>query len=120
MQKRVKGRTLGRTSAQRRALLVGIAGSLFEHGRVKTTEAKAKEVRRVAEKAITTAKKGTLASRRRLEGMFPSTTAKELVDTIAPRFKDRKGGYTRIVKTGVRKGDAAKMAYLELVERGEE
>ena len=120
MRKRIKGRVLGRESAQRRALLVGITESLFEHGRVKTTVPRAKEVRRIAERAITTGKKGTLASRRRLERMFTTRTAKDIVDTIAPRFGDRPGGYTRIIKAGERRGDRAKIAFIELVDRGEE
>lgn len=118
MRKRVKGRILGRQSAQRSALLYGITESLFEHGRVKTTVPRAKEVRRLAERAITTGKKGTLASRRRLERRFSSNTAKQIVDTIAPRFSERPGGYTRIIKAGERKGDRAQIAFIELVDRG--
>lgn len=120
MRKRVHVRIFGRKTAQRRALLVGITESLFEHGRIQTTEARAKEVRRVAERAITTGKKGTLASRRALEATFTSKIAKEIVDTIAPRFKERSGGYTRVIKTEHRRGDRARMALIELVERGDE
>jgi len=117
MKKRVKGRTLGRTGAQRRALLVGITESLFTHGRIKTTEARAKEARRVADRAITTGKKGTVAARRQLARSFTPKTVKTIVDEVAPRFKDRPGGYTRIIKIAPRAGDRAKLAYLELVEK---
>jgi len=120
MRKRIKGRKFGRQTAQRRALLVGITESLFEHGRIKTTVPRAKEVRRIADRAITTGKKGTLASRRRLERTFTSKIAAEIMNTIAPRFQDRAGGYTRIIKAGERKGDRAQIALIELVERGEE
>jgi large subunit ribosomal protein L17 len=117
MQKRVKGRTLGRTASKRRALLFGITESLFTHGRIRTTEARAKEARRIADRAITTGKKGTIAARRQLARQFAPTTVKTIVDDVAPRFKDRPGGYTRIIKIAPRAGDRARLAYLELVER---
>ena len=116
MRKRIRGRKFGRPAAQRNALLNGLAQSLFEHGRIKTTETRAKEVRRVAERAITTGKKGTIASRRALEKSFTPTVVKRIVDDIAPKYQDRPGGYTRIIKTGRRVGDQAKTALIELVE----
>ena len=116
MRKRKVGKKFGRTTSQRKALLSGIAGALFLHGRVRTTEVRAKEARRVAERAITTAKKRTLAARRRLAGEFSPRITRTLMGDIAPRFTSRHGGYTRIVKLPRRVGDRAPMAYLELVE----
>lgn len=119
MKKLKAGRKFGRVRAQRRALLYGITASLFLHGSVRTTEARAKAAQSVADRAITAAKKGTLASRRQLEGYFSSSVVRKLAGEIAPRYRARAGGYTRIVKLPPRAGDASPMALLELVERNE-
>lgn len=116
MRKRKKGRKLSREKNQRKALLRSLAEALFLNERIKTTEAKAKEVLRFAEKLITRAKKGDLTSRRYLARFFAKDLVKKLVDEIGPRYKKRKGGYTRIIKLGPRKHDGAKMAIIELVE----
>lgn len=106
-----------RKSGPRKALLRGLMVSLVEHGRIKTTVTKAKEVRRHIEKAITLGKKGTLNSIRLVSSrMANSDVALELVKNIAPRFKDRNGGYTRVIKIGRRPGDSAEMAFLEFVD----
>jgi large subunit ribosomal protein L17 len=111
-------RQLSRTRAHRKAMLRNLVTSLFEHERITTTLAKAKEGRRVAERLITTARKGDLAARRRVSSYVRSETiARKLMGDIAPRFQDRPGGYTRIYKLGPRIGDAGEMAILELVER---
>lgn len=106
-----------RKSGPRKALLRGLVTSLIEHGRITTTVDRAKEVRRHVEKAITLGKKGDLATTRLLMSRFPN---KEAVTTImkdlAPRFKTRPGGYTRIIKIGRRPGDTAEMAFLEFVD----
>jgi len=110
-------RKLGRPSSQRRAMLKNMATSLLKHGRVETTEPKAKEVRRVTEKMITLGKRGDLHARRlAMAYLLDETVVKELFDTIAPKFAQRQGGYTRIMKTGPRRGDASPMAIVELVE----
>lgn len=112
------GRHLSRTHTHRRAMLRNLVTSLFEHERITTTLAKAKEGRRFAERLITTARKGDLAARRRVSSYVRSeTVARKLMDDIAPRFKERPGGYTRIYRLGPRLGDAGEMAILELVER---
>ncbi len=111
------GRKLGRDSAHRRALYANLTGALIEHGRIKTTEAKAKEVRPIAEKMITLGKRGDLAAHRQAVAFLRSkSAAHKLFSDVAPRFADRDGGYTRVVKLGPRQGDAALMAYLELVD----
>jgi large subunit ribosomal protein L17 len=111
------GRKLGRDSAHRRALYANLTGALIEHGRIKTTEAKAKEVRPIAEKMITLGKRGDLAAHRQAVAFLRSkSAAHKLFSDVAPRFADRDGGYTRVVKLGPRQGDAAPMAYLELVD----
>ena len=93
-----------------------IVTSLFQHERIETTEAKAKELRKVAEKMLTLAKRGDLHARRQvLAYMMDEGVVKKLFDEIAPKYKDRQGGYTRIIKTGVRQGDAAPMVIIELV-----
>ena len=116
MRHRAKGRQLSRTSTHRRAMLNNMASSLFEHGRVITTEAKAKELRPFVEKLITKAKRGTLHARR-LAGrhVHKRETADKLFREIGPKFATRQGGYTRILKTGHRRGDGAEMAIIELV-----
>jgi large subunit ribosomal protein L17 len=111
------GRKLGRDSAHRKALYANLAVALIEHGRIKTTVAKAKEVRPVAEQMITLGKRGDVAAHRQAVAFLRSKpVAHKLFAEIAPRFADRPGGYTRIVKLGPRQGDAAEMAYLELVD----
>ncbi len=107
----------GRPKDQRIAVVRGLVYSLVEHGRIKTTLAKAKELRRHAEKAITVAKRNTLNARRVLLSKYPSPkTIQTLFSDLAPRFKDRNGGYTRIVKAGNRPGDNAQVAYIEWVD----
>jgi large subunit ribosomal protein L17 len=114
---RKSGRKLGRDSAQRKALYSNLAGALIEHGRIKTTEAKAKEVRPIVEEMITLGKRGDVAAHRHAVAFLRSkAVAHRLFSEVAPRFADRPGGYTRIVKIGPRQGDAALMVYLELVD----
>lgn len=116
MRHLVKGRKLRRTTAHREALLRNLVTSLFDKERIKTTVAKAKEARPLAEKLITLGKKGTLHARRQaLAVLYKEDTAVRLFDVIAPRFSERPGGYTRVVKLGPRLGDGAEMALLELV-----
>ena len=110
-------RKLGRTTDHRRAMLRGLVTYLFENGKVETTVTRAKEVRAMAEKMITVAKEGSLHSRRQvLAYINKEDVVKKLFDEIAPKYQDVKGGYTRIIKTGARRGDAAEMAIIELVE----
>lgn len=116
MRKRNKGRILSRPKNQRKALLRTMAGSLFLHGKITTTEAKAKELRAVAESFITKAKNASLASRRHLSKEMAPLIAKKLFDQIAPQYSARQGGYTRITKLGPRKSDGANMAIIELVK----
>jgi large subunit ribosomal protein L17 len=111
------GKKLGRDSAHRRALYANLTGALIEHGRIKTTEAKAKAVKPVAEQMITLGRRGDLAARRRaLSYLRSKDVVHKLFDDVGPRFADRPGGYSRIVKLGPRYGDAADMVYLELVD----
>ena len=111
------GKKLGRDSAHRRALYANLAGALIEHGRIRTTEAKAKAVKPVAEQMITLGRRGDLAARRQAVAYLRSKdVVQKLFDDVGPRFKDRPGGYSRIVKLGARAGDAAEMVYLELVD----
>jgi large subunit ribosomal protein L17 len=111
------GKKLGRDSAHRKALYANLAGSLIEHGRIKTTEAKAKAVKPFAEQMITLGKRGDLAARRQaIAELRSQDVVHVLFAEIAPRFADRPGGYTRIVKLGPRNGDAAEMVYLEFVD----
>jgi large subunit ribosomal protein L17 len=117
MRHRRAGRKLGRDSAHRKALYSNLAGALIEHGRIKTTEAKAKEVRPIVEQMITLGKRGDVAAHRQAVAFLRSkSVAHMLFSEVAPRFADRPGGYTRVVKLGPRPGDAAPMAYLELVD----
>jgi large subunit ribosomal protein L17 len=114
------GRQLSRTHSHRKAMLRNLVTSLFEHERITTTLAKAKEGRRFAERLITTARRGDLPARRRVSSYVRSeTVARKLMEDIAPRFQDRPGGYTRIFRVGPRSGDGGEMAILELVERRE-
>jgi large subunit ribosomal protein L17 len=111
------GKKLGRDSAHRKALYANLACALIEHGRIKTTEAKAKAVKPFAEKMITLGRRGDLAARRQaISELRSQDVVKRLFDEVAPRFADRPGGYSRIVKLGPRYGDAANMVYLELVD----
>ena len=116
MRKRKKGRKLNRERDQRRLLFKSLMRSLVLQEKIKTTEAKAKEVSGRLEKFITKAKKGDLASRRLLSQFFCPRSTKKIVEEIAPRYKERKGGYTRIIKLGPRKSDGAKMAFIELIK----
>ena len=111
-----KGKKLGRTTAHRRALLRNLVTSFLDKERVTTTIAKAKEARPLAEKMITLAKKNTLHTRRQaLAFVTKESIVRKLFDTLGPRFSERPGGYSRIVKTGPRAGDGAEMAVLELI-----
>jgi large subunit ribosomal protein L17 len=115
MKKIVKGRKFHRESGQRKALLKTLANSLILKERIKTTEAKAKELSPFIEKKITRAKKGDINARRYLARFFNDSTVKKIVDDVAIRYKERNGGYTRVVKIGARKSDSSKMAIIELV-----
>ena len=117
MRHRRAGKKLGRDSAHRRALYANLAGALIEHGRIQTTEAKAKAVRPLAEQMITLGRRGDLAARRHaLAHLRSQDVVHKLFAEVAPRFADRPGGYSRIVKLGPRAGDSADMVYLELVD----
>ena len=116
MPKPTKGPRLGGSSSHQKALLANLATSLFEHGRIKTTEPKARALRPYAEKLITHAKKGTLHNRREvLKKIRDKDVVHALFEEIGPFFADREGGYTRIIKVEARKGDNAPMAVIELV-----
>jgi large subunit ribosomal protein L17 len=116
-----QGRKLGRTTAHRKALLRNLATALLEHERIITTEPKAKELRRVADKLVTLGKRGNLHARRQaLQVVQSNTVVQKLFNEIAPRFVGRQGGYTRILRLGYRPGDAAAMAVIELVDRQSE
>ncbi len=111
------GKKLGRDSAHRKALYSNLAGALIEHGRIKTTVTKAKAVKPYAEQMITLGRRGDLHARRQATAFLRSRdVVHKLFAEVAPRYKDRPGGYARIIKIGTRAGDAAEMAYLELVE----
>jgi large subunit ribosomal protein L17 len=117
MRHRRAGKKLGRDSAHRKALYSNLAGALIEHGRIKTTEAKAKAVKPFAEQMITLGKRGDLHARRlALAELRSQDVVHQLFADVAPRFAERPGGYTRIVKLGPRFGDSAEMVYLELVD----
>lgn len=118
MRHRAKVQTFGLATDQRKALLRGLVNSLVEHGRIKTTLAKAKELRRHVERAVTTAKGDTpLHAHRLLLSRYPNeATVSTLMKDIGPRMKKRPGGYTRILKLGKRPGDNADMAYIEFVD----
>ncbi len=117
MRHRKKGRKLNRTASHRRATMRNLATSLFRHGRIKTTTAKAKELRPYAERLITLAKRGDLHARRLAATKIQDRgVLGSLFDDIGPRFAERPGGYTRILKLGARKGDAAEMSLIELVD----
>jgi len=116
MRHRKAHRKLGRTSAHRQAMFRNLVTSLFEHERIVTTVQKAKEIRPIAEKMISLAKRGDLHARRQaLSYIRSKDIVAKLFDEINEQFSDRNGGYTRIIKTGARRGDAASMAIIELV-----
>jgi large subunit ribosomal protein L17 len=111
------GKKLGRDAAHRKALYSNLAGALIEHGRIKTTVTKAKAVKPIAEQMITLGRRGDLHARRQATAFLRSRdVVHKLFADVAPRFKDRPGGYARIIKIGPRPGDSAEMAYLELVD----
>jgi large subunit ribosomal protein L17 len=117
MRHRKKGRKLNRTASHRRATLRNLATSLFRHGRIETTTAKAKELRPFAERLITLAKRGDLHARRLAARKIQDREVLgSLFDDIGPRYSGRPGGYTRILKLGNRRGDAAEMSLIELVD----
>jgi len=119
MRHKMAGRKLGRNSSHRRALLRNMVTSFLEHERLVTTLPKAKEIRPLAEKMITLGKRDTLHARRQVSAyLLDDRTAKKVFDTIAPRFGDRPGGYTRIVRLDYRVGDGAERAVIELLGSG--
>jgi large subunit ribosomal protein L17 len=116
-----QGRKLSRTSAHRKALFRNLVLALVQHERIKTTDAKAKELRRYADRMVTLGKRGDLAARRLAFAFIQSRDAvKRLFDEIAPRFKERNGGYTRVVKFGFRRGDAAPLSIVEFSDHSAE
>jgi len=116
-----KGRTLGRNSAKRKALFQSLAISLIEHEGIKTTLAKAKELRSFIEPLITLAKNDSVSNRRiAFKKIRNKSAVGKLFSDLGPRFKDRPGGYSRIIKIGFRKGDAAPISFIELVDRSTE
>ena len=117
MRHQRSGKKLGRDSAHRKALFANLTASLIEHGRIRTTETKAKAVRPIAEKMVTLGREGSIHSRRQaLAYLRTQEVVHKLFSEVAPRFVGRPGGYTRIVKLGPRQGDSAPMAYLEFVD----
>lgn len=109
-------KNLGVNTGHRKAMLRNLVTSLFRDERINTTETRAKQVKSIAEKMVTTAKQGDLAARRQaLAYIYEEAVVRKLFDTIAPKYADRPGGYTRIVRVGYRRGDAAEMVILELV-----
>src|SRR4029453_17153471 len=116
MRHRNAGRQLSRNTSHRRALLRNLVTSLLEHGRLMTTLPKAKEIRPLAERMITLGKQDDLSARRQVHSyLLKDATAQKVFSTIAPKFADRKGGYSRIIKLGNRKGDGADLAIIELL-----
>jgi large subunit ribosomal protein L17 len=111
------GKKLGRDASHRKALYSNLTGALIEHGRVKTTVTKAKAVRPIAERMITLGRRGDIHARRQATAFLRSQdVVHKLFSEVAPRFKERAGGYSRIIRLGPRPGDSAEMAYLELVD----
>jgi large subunit ribosomal protein L17 len=119
MRHRKSGRKLNRTGSHRKAMFRNMVTSLLDHERIETTDAKAKELRRLTDRMITLGKRGDLHARRQALSVIRSkaVTAK-LFDDLADRFRDRPGGYTRVIKVGNRSGDAAPVSIIELVEAG--
>ncbi len=118
MNHRKTGRKLGRTSAHRKSLFRNLVTSLLDHEQIQTTDAKAKELRGIAEKMITLGKRGTLHARRQaLQTVRSKDVTAKLFSELADRYRERPGGYTRVIKLGQRAGDAAPMAIIELVDR---
>ena len=121
MRHQIAGRKLGRTTSHRFAMLRNLVTSLFEHEKLKTTDAKAKEVRPLAEKLIGLGKRGDLHARRQVMAVVrKAEVVRKLFDTLSPRYRDRSGGYIRIVKMGFRPGDGAPVSIVELVSEGKE
>jgi large subunit ribosomal protein L17 len=120
MNHRKTGRKLSRSGSHRKALLRNMVTSLLEHEQIRTTDAKAKELRGVADRMITLGKRGTLHARRQaLQTIRSKDVASKLFDELADRYRERPGGYTRVIKLGQRPGDAAPMSIIELVDRAE-
>ncbi len=118
MRHRISGRKLNRTSSHRKAMFANLASALLKHEQIKTTLSKAKDLRPIVEKLITLGKRGDLHARRQVISKLPKgTDVKKLFDTLAVRYSDRGGGYTRILRAGHRYGDSAPMAFIELVDR---
>lgn len=118
MRHRISGRTFGRRSGPRKALLRGLATNLIEAERISTTVAKAKELRKYVEPLVTLAKRGDLHARRQVSGqVYTKEVVQKLFDDLAVRFKDRQGGYTRILRANHRQGDGAELAYIEFLDR---
>ncbi len=118
MRHRKKGRQLGRNTKHRKALYRNLVTSLLEHERIETTEAKAKELRGITDKMVTLGKLGTLHARRRaLQVLRTKETVEKLFNDVSVRFRDRQGGYTRIIKTRRRPGDGAELVAIEIVEK---
>lgn len=118
MRHRKSGRQLNRNSSHRKAMFSNMATSLIEHGIIKTTLPKAKELRRVAEPLITLAKEDSVSKRRlAFSRLGDKAAVGKLFTVLGPKYKERNGGYTRILKCGFRTGDVAPMAYIELVDR---
>lgn len=116
MRKRKRGRKFGRKRSQRRAFMRDLAEALVKNESIETTEARAKELRPFIERLVTRSRKNTLHTRRMLSKRFSDDVSKKLLNEIAPRFRNRQGGYTRIIKREPRKGDAARRVIIEFVE----
>lgn len=121
MRHRLKGRKFNRSSSHRKALLANLASALLKHEQIKTTLPKAKDLRRVVDRLITLGKRGDLHARRQAAAKLPeSSVVAKLFETLGPRYADRSGGYTRVIRAGYRYGDSAPMAIIELVDRDED
>ena len=121
MRHRLSGRKLNRTSSHRQAMFANMAAALIKHEQINTTLPKAKDLRRVVERLITLGKRGDLHARRQaMSVLHDRELTEKLFTTLAERYRDRQGGYTRVLKAGFRYGDSAPMAYIELVERDPE
>ncbi len=116
MRHKKDGRKLGRNKSHRKALIRNMSISFFEHKQIKTTEAKAKELRRTVEKLITVGKKGDLASLRQINSVLNHAQSLSKVREISEKYKERNGGYTQIIKLAPRRGDSAEMVIIKLVE----